>query len=139
MAYDVVGGRFAIDGGGLGFAPGEVCYWGPDALSWESLGLGHGALVNAFAQGAGSDFYGQWRWDGWESEIADIGSDQGLSLMPPPFTTQGSDSANISRRTAPFAELLDFYDDMAAQTKDLKPGQPFRLNIADRHGETWAT
>ena len=27
VAYDALGGRFAIDGGGLGIQQGKVCYW----------------------------------------------------------------------------------------------------------------
>ena len=32
VGYDVLGGVFAIDGGGLGIAAGEVCYFAPDSL-----------------------------------------------------------------------------------------------------------
>lgn len=131
VAFDVLGGRFAIDGGGLGIAPGEVCYWGPDTLTWEALGLGHGAFVNAFLQGAATEFYRPWRWTGWEAEVAQIQPDQGLSLMPPPFTSQCANLADVSRRPVPFAELIAFYDDMAAQVKDLKPGETFRLTSSD--------
>src|SRR5262249_17803312 len=38
VADDVVGGFFAVDGGGLGIRPGDVCYFPPDTLDWESLG-----------------------------------------------------------------------------------------------------
>lgn len=38
VAFDVLGGRFAVDGGGLGVQPGQVCYWGPDTLEWSGLG-----------------------------------------------------------------------------------------------------
>ena len=127
VAFDVLGGRFAIDGGGLGVAPGEVCYWGPDTLEWESLGIGHTAFVNAFLQGAATEFYASWRWPGWEAELGSIGTDQGLSLMPPPFTAQGSNLAEVSRRPVPFAELLSFYDELANQVKNLRPGESFRL------------
>lgn len=131
VAFDVLGGRFAIDGGGLGIAPGEVCYWGPDTLSWEALGLGHGAFVNAFLQGAATEFYKPWRWAGWEAEVAAVESDQGLSLMPPPFASQGANLADVSRRPVPFTELIAFYDDMADQVKDLRPGETFRLTSSD--------
>jgi hypothetical protein len=46
-AYDVLGGRFAIHGGGFSAAqPGEVVYWAPDTLEWSPLGLGHSALAS---------------------------------------------------------------------------------------------
>lgn len=132
VAFDVLGGRFAIDGGGLGLAPGEVCYWAPDTLSWEALGLGHGAFVNAFLQGAGTDFYQAWRWQDWEREIGVIPADQGLSLFPPPFAAEGVDLGDVSRRPIPFSELISFYDDMALKVNDVAPGDTFRLTVSDR-------
>jgi Protein of unknown function DUF2625 len=33
VAFDVLGGRFAVNGGGLPGRPGEVCYRGPDTLA----------------------------------------------------------------------------------------------------------
>src|SRR4051794_5183462 len=42
IAYDVVGGFFAVDGGGLGGPRGEVRYLAPDTLEWEGTTLGHG-------------------------------------------------------------------------------------------------
>lgn len=46
VAVDIVGGRFAINGGDLEVDAqiGEVCYWGPDTLDWMPLDLGHGAF-----------------------------------------------------------------------------------------------
>ena len=38
---DVVGGFFAINGGGLGEEVGKAHYFAPDSLSWESLGVGY--------------------------------------------------------------------------------------------------
>lgn len=115
VALDVLGGRFAIDGGGLGINPGRVCYWAPDSLSWEDTGLGHGAFVHAFLSGAATDFYKDLRWPGFADEVAALALDQGLSLWPPPFTVEGKDLATVSRRPVPFVELLVFYDDAAAQ------------------------
>lgn len=68
VGYDVLGGRFAIDGGGLSINPGEVCYWGPDTLSWRGLEVGHGAFISSFMSGAARDFYSTLRWTGWENE-----------------------------------------------------------------------
>ena len=115
VAFDVLGGRFAIDGGGLGINPGEVCYWAPDSLVWEGTGLGHSAFLNAFLGGAGTDFYGDFRWPGWGEEVAELALDQGLSVWPPPFSAEGQDLATVSRRAVPFTELSAFYDAAAAQ------------------------
>lgn len=47
VGHDVLGGLFAIDGGALGVAPGEVCYFGPDTLTWDGLGGGYSAFLLA--------------------------------------------------------------------------------------------
>jgi Protein of unknown function DUF2625 len=41
IADDVVGGFFALDGGGLGAGQGEVFYFAPDTLTWENMDFGY--------------------------------------------------------------------------------------------------
>jgi hypothetical protein len=106
VGCDVLGGRFAIDGGGLGVAPGEVCYFGPDTLSWDTLGLGHSDFVSAALSGALGEAFADLRWDGWESEVAALASDQGIHCWPPPSTVEGKDLGSVSRRAVPIDELF---------------------------------
>lgn len=115
VGFDILGGKFAIDGGGLGVNPGEVCYWGPDTLRWEGLDVGHSGFVHSFISGASAEFYASMRWPGWEHEASEVSLDRGLSLYPPPFTTEGADLSLVSRCAVPFAELTYFYDEAAAQ------------------------
>ncbi len=131
MAYDVLGGVFAVDGGGLGVAPGEVCYRGPDTLQWISLGAGHGRFVQAALSGALGDFYADLRWPGWDREVSALGADRGLSVYPPPFTAQGRDPGAASRRSVPFDELIAFYDDMAAQIANVDSGAEVSFRIVE--------
>ena len=115
VAWDVLGGRFAIDGGGLGVGPGQVCYFAPDALRWEGLGLGHGDFVFAMIGGATAQFYEGMRWPGWAEECEGLALDRGYALYPPPFSEQGKDFTTVSRRDVPMDELFAFYDDAARQ------------------------
>jgi len=108
VAYDVLGGRFAVDGGAFG-APGTVHYFAPDSLEWESLEVGHGAFVDWALTGDVASFYEHLRWPGWEAEVAPLPPDTGLSLYPPPFSAEGKDVAAVSRRPVPMAELVAFY------------------------------
>ena len=78
VAYDVLGGQFAVDGGGLGTAPGPLCYFGPDTLNWVGLGTGFGAFVAWACSGHLDSFYRDLRWPGWEQEVGAVGLDQGL-------------------------------------------------------------
>jgi hypothetical protein len=115
IGFDVLGGRFAINGGGLPAEPGEVCYWGPDTLSWAGLGPKHGPFLEGMFGGALASFYEDLRWPGWEAEVAALAPDQGISAYPPPFTVEGKDLGAASRRPVPFVELYDFYNEAARQ------------------------
>jgi hypothetical protein len=115
VAEDVLGGRFAIDGGEFGIEPGTVCYFGPDTLAWAGLGLGHSQFVEQMLTGATTSFYDDLRWPGWESEVEALTLDKGLSLWPPPFSAEGQDPGTVRRAAVPQAELIDFYGEMARQ------------------------
>jgi len=115
VGYDVLGGRFAIDGGGLGVAAGQVCYFGPDTLTWDGLGGGHADFVTAAVTGTLSEAFSRLRWPGWQDEVSALPPDRGLSLYPPPFTAQGKNPAEVSRRAVPLSELLEFYNESAEQ------------------------
>lgn len=115
VAHDVLGGRFAIDGGGLGFTPGALCYFGPDTLRWEELGIGHGQFVFAAIAGELAEVFADLRWPGWEHEVGELSADQGVGTYPPPFSEEGKDIALAHRQTVPLEELVRFYVDAAAE------------------------
>ena len=115
VAHDVLGGRFAIDGGGLGVAPGQVCHFAPDSLRWEGLEVGHGEFVHAMVSGAVAQFYDGMRWPGWQDECAGLALHEGFSLWPPPFSREGADVTTVSRQRVPVTELFALYDDAARQ------------------------
>lgn len=131
IAWDVLGGRFAINGGGLPAQPGEVCYFGPDTLSWTGIGGGHTAFITWALVGGLADFYATLRWAGWQDQVSEIGLDHGLSLYPPPFATEGRDLATSSRRPAALTELHRFYGDMAVQLARVPDTTQFRLEVTD--------
>lgn len=115
VAEDILGGRFEMDGGGLGVGPGTICYCGPDSLEWADLGIAHGQFVERTLAGATPEFYDDMRSEGWEQEVEAIGMGQGLSLWPPPFSVEGQDVGAVTRRVVPHAELVASYHEMARQ------------------------
>jgi hypothetical protein len=131
VAWDALGGRFAINGGGLDAPPGEVCYWGPDTLDWQSIGGGHSEFISWALSDAIRDFYGSLRWPGWEGEIETLAPDQGLSLVPPPFTVEGRDPAQVSRSAVPMTELHAVYADLAEQLTETPDGSAFKLEVTE--------
>ena len=129
VAEDVLGGRFAIDGGGLGVAPGEVCYFGPDTLEWTGIGGGYSTFIGWALSGGTVEFYRDLRWDGWEAETGALHLDEGISLYPPPFTSQGQDLGASSRRAVPIIELHGFYSETATQLASLADGDQFVFRV----------
>lgn len=115
VAYDAVGGVFAIDGGGLGIAPGEVCYLGPDTLAWQGLGGGHSAFVAAALNGALADVFTDLRWEGCGDVVAALAPGEAVFAYPPPFSAEGRDAARVTRSVVPLSEAVAFYAEAAAQ------------------------
>lgn len=103
-ADDVIGGFFAIDGGALGIAPGKVCYFAPDRLTWENTKLGYSEFLVWCFQGDVGKFYQSLRWTGWEKEIATLGGNEALDIYPF-LSALGPPISERSRRTAPLASI----------------------------------
>lgn len=115
IALDVLGGRFAVNGGGLPGAPGQVAYFGPDTLDWLPTQLSHSAFVEWAFTGDTAAFYEDLRWNGWESEVRAVALGSLLAVYPPLFTKEGKDLATASRRSVPWRELADWLDDAKRQ------------------------
>jgi hypothetical protein len=127
VADDVVGGFFAIDGGIWG-APGHVHYFAPDTMKWEDLGQGYSDFVAWCLAGDLDQFYADYRWTGWESEVATVGGDQAWSIYPLPFAA-GDPYPQRSRGVVPVTEIYNLYQDLAVQLKDVPPGTPIEIKF----------
>ncbi|MEU0545578.1 DUF2625 family protein [Nocardia sp. NPDC005978] len=107
VAVDVLGGRFAVNGGELPGEPGEVCYFGPDTLAWNPIGFGHSAFVHWALGGGTAEFYEDLRWPDWHYEIRTLTLGQGISVYPPLWTVEGrTDIGAASRCAAPMSEVI---------------------------------
>jgi len=106
VADDVIGGTFAINGGGLPGEPGNMNYFAPDALGWEDLGLGHSGWLDWVMTGNLETFYEGTRWPGWQAQVASLPGDQTFHTWPPPWSREGKDPAVVSRRAVPSAEAF---------------------------------
>jgi hypothetical protein len=125
VAFDVLGGRFAIDGGGLGIQPGQVCYWGPDTLAWSGLGMGHSDFVLWALSDDLTRFYADLRWRNWPDDVDGVSPADGIAVYPPLFTAEAHPIDDTSRRVVPFDEILRFHQDMAARMAGRPDGTQF--------------
>jgi hypothetical protein len=108
IADDVVGGFFAVDGGGLGLESGKVCYFAPGTLAWESTHLGYSEFLVWCFRGDLGKYYQDVRWSGWQDEASAVGGDQALSIYPF-LSCTGPPIAERSRRPVSIAEIYDLH------------------------------
>lgn len=115
VADDVIGGFFAIDGGGLGKTPGKVYYWAPDTLEWEEVADNYSDFLIFCFNGDLAKYYSDYRWKGWKTEIATISGDQIFNFFPPLWSREGKDINKSSRKTIPVEEQYSFSPEMKKQ------------------------
>ncbi|WP_216093412.1 DUF2625 family protein [Cellulosimicrobium cellulans] len=115
VGYDVLGGTFAVNGGGLPGPLGDVHWFAPDSLEWVDLGFGQAAFLEWAVSGGTTAFYDHLRWPGWYDETERLRLDEGLSVYPPLWSTEGRDVARSSRTVVPLGELVDWHFEMAAR------------------------
>ena len=131
VAFDILGGKYSINGGSLPGPAGDVWYFAPDTLEWSSLGLGYGDFVAWSMSDRLASFSTSLRWHGWEAEAESLQLDQGISVFPFPFTKEGRDLSRVSRRPVPIAELLTLWDELATQLRGVPEGGEFVVRISD--------
>ncbi len=114
VADDVVGGSYAVNGGGLPGPTGHVHYFAPDTLSWESLDMGYSDFLVWALTGDLDRYYETFRWPGWRTEIRDLPGDHAISIYPYLWAA-GLPVAQRMRRPVPMSELLELQFDVARQ------------------------
>lgn len=114
VADDVVGGFFALNGGGLGDDAGAMYYWAPDTLAWESLDIGYSDFLEWASTDRLQVFYADSRWSGWEADMKHIGADQCLNFYPFLWTKEGSVQAS-TRKAVSVAEQYALNLELAAK------------------------
>ncbi|WP_418958968.1 DUF2625 family protein [Streptomyces tritici] len=128
VAHDVLGGVFALNGAhpaaaGRPGEPGEMTYFAPDTLAWESLGTGHSGWLAWLLDGGTEEFYTGLRWPGWREEAAALTLAQGITVYPPLWSVEArADLAATSRSPVPMREVLGFAADTAGQLGPAHPG-----------------
>ena len=128
VAYDAIGGFFALNGGRWPDQARSVRYLAPDTHDWSSLEVGYSGLVEWAMSERLDDFYKGLRWPGWETDVAAIGPDAALSIYPP-LGFEKDPIAERDRRAVPARELWSFHHDLTRQVADLPPGGEVRFKV----------
>lgn len=82
VADDVVGGLFALNAGKFNTGIGEVWYFAPDTLEWESLELQYSEFIAWIARGNIDEFYRTMRWSTWKDTCKNVKSNEAILIYP---------------------------------------------------------
>jgi hypothetical protein len=111
VADDVVGGFFAINGGGLGTDVQRLYYWPPDRLEWEPMQIGFTEFFRWALTARLTQYYENLRWPNWTDEVRNLSGDQCFNFYPFLWSTEGSVEGS-DRRPVPVAEAFDLKTDI---------------------------
>ncbi len=114
VADDVLGGTFAMNGGGLGTDLGKIYYFAPDSLNWEPCGFGYSEFLVWAISTKLAQFYDGLRWQGWQAEVMKITGDQGINFFPFLFT-KADHFDDRSRWVSDVSSLFDVQMEMKRQ------------------------
>ena len=104
VADDVLGGFFAINGGGLEGKPGNVFYLAPDSLEWEDMSVGYTDFLHWALSPRVAVFYADMRWPQWQGEVGNVPGDKALSVYPF-LWAKGPAIEHRSRRAVPVEDV----------------------------------
>ncbi len=83
VADDVIGGFFALDGGGLGGKVGSMFYFAPDSLRWEVMkDMGYSDFVWWCFTGDIAKYYAGYRWEGWQEDVKNLLGNKVFGFYP---------------------------------------------------------
>lgn len=108
VADDVVGGFFALNGGGLGEGSvGLVHYLAPDTLNFECLHFSYTDFLQFCLGGNIAGFYETFRWEGWIDEVAHLTGAEVFNFYPPLWSKEGKNLGRTSRKLVPIEEQFE--------------------------------
>ena len=105
VAWDVIGGFFAVNAGGLPGPEGLLSYYAPDHHRWVETGFGYTTFLEWCAEGDLSGFYNHLRWADWEEDVLALRGDQALHLWPQPWMVSPFNPDESTRQTVPATAL----------------------------------
>lgn len=103
VADDVMGGFYAINGGGLPGSLSNVHFLPPDSLEWVDMECGHTDWLHWVLAGDLDTNYESLRWTGWQEETAAATPDQCFCVYPP-LWAEGPPLAERARKLVPLEE-----------------------------------
>jgi len=130
VAYDALGGFFALNGGAWEGLGGQVHYFSPDTYQREPLDLTYSGMLDLAITGHLDRFYEHLRWPGWEAEVASLGPDEAFSVYPfLGFEPEAIEAR--SRRPVPARELWGLHQSIGEQVRGRLDGEVIQVQVTD--------
>lgn len=82
VGHDVVGGIFALNAGYFLEGIGDIWYFAPDTLTWETLGMKYSEYIAWAVRGNVDEFYTSMRWSTWREEAEKAKFDEAILIYP---------------------------------------------------------
>lgn len=117
IAYDIIGGFYAIDSRGFEGSIRNVFYFAPDALEWENIKMKYTDFIYWALYGDLDLYYKTFRWTNWKSDIKKLLGNQGISVFPYLWTREAEDIEKCSKRAVPIKELWGIQNEFARQIR----------------------
>lgn len=106
VADDVVGGVFALNAGKFSDGIGDVWYFAPDTLQWESLEMKYSEFISWIATGNTDEFYSALRWNKWNDDVSNVTFDEAILIYPFLWSNE-IQIEKAEKKLVPVEELLN--------------------------------
>lgn len=106
VADDVVGGIFALNAGKFSDGIGDVWYFAPDTLQWESLEMKYSEFISWIAMGDTDEFYSTLRWSKWKNDVSNLTFDEAILVYPFLWSNE-VEIEKADKKAVPVEELLN--------------------------------
>lgn len=118
IAYDIIGGFYAINTGEFGSSMNTIFYFAPDTLEWENLEMSYTDFLYWAMNGDLDLYYKQFRWLGWEKDIESLDGNQGVAIYPYLWSSVSHDIEKCSRKPVSMLELWGSQNEFANQINE---------------------
>ncbi|MBU3134591.1 DUF2625 domain-containing protein [Clostridium gasigenes] len=116
VADDVVGGIFALNAGKFSDGIGDVWYFAPDTLEWESLDMKYSEFITWIVMGNTDEFYSSLRWSKWENDVSNVNFDEAILVYPFLWSNE-IEIETAEKKLVPVEELLNINQEYSKNFK----------------------
>lgn len=107
IGEDIVGGLFFL------LEDETIGYLCPDTLQMRHFDMGYEDFLTMCIYSNNDDLYANLRWDGWEKDVENLSSDQGIMFYP--MLWAGGDKNTSSKKAIPMTELVNLTLELVEQ------------------------